>query len=399
MNEPIYLDHAATSFPKLAGVADAMADFVRTSAGNPGRSGHRLSRAADSVVRETRLALARLLGAPEPESMVLTAGATDALNQALQGAVALRAGQRPGQPVHVVLTDLDHNAVYRPLVALQRAGRVRLTILASDRQGFITPDAVAAALEPETGVVALPHASNVLGTVQDLEGIAAVVLAHGALLVVDAAQTVGTLPIDVAALGVDLLAFPGHKGLGGPTGVGGLYVGPRARAMPPLRTGGTGAGSLDPDPPAQLPERFEPGTANTIGLAGLRAALRERARNQTLAPGVALARERALAECFVRHFADHPQLVFYGPMDFSRRVAVLAFNVVGLDAPVVGAILDSSFGIAVRCGLHCAPLIHQRLGTAPQGCVRASFGPLNTQADADALIDAVGQIVRMVAGR
>lgn len=398
MNETIYLDHAATSFPKLPGVAEAIAAFAHASAGNPGRSGHRLSRAADALVRDTRQALARLLGAPEVESLVFTAGATDALNQALLGAVALRAAQQPDQPVHVVMTDLDHNAVYRPLAGLQRAGRVRLTILSSDEQGFISPQAVVDALEPATGVVAIPHASNVLGTVQDLPGIGALVRDHGALLVVDAAQTVGSLTLELADLSVDLLAFPGHKGLGGPTGIGGLYVGPRVRAMPPLRTGGTGSGSQEADPPMQLPDRFEAGTANTFGLAGLKAALRERVRNPALAPDVSLARERQLAERFVRHFSDRPQLTIYGSTDFSRRMPVLAFNVQGLDAAVVAAILDSSFRIAVRSGLHCAPLIHQRLGTAPQGCVRASFGPLNTSEDADALIEAVEEILRMVSG-
>jgi len=375
-----YLDNAATSFPKPEGVYATMDRFARHDLANPGRSGHRMALASEHALADARHRLNRFFNGRNPDRWAFTLNCTDALNMAFKG--ALNDGD------HVVTSDLEHNSVSRPLVALAEAGRITLTRVAADAGGTIDPDAVRAALTPKTKLVALTHASNVLGTVQPVAEIGRIVRARDLLFLVDAAQTAGVLPIDVQAACIDLLALPGHKSLFGPTGTGALYVGPRATVRP-WREGGTGGDSLTPTQPADFPHHLEGGTPNVLGVVGLVAGLdfvEER--------GVAsiLKHELELCDRLRGALAELPGFEFFGHADNARRVGTLSFRCEALPAPDLAAILDQSFDIAVRPGLHCAPYVHKARGTAPDGLLRVSPGPFNTEADIDHLIDALKQI-------
>src|SRR3954470_12881679 len=259
----IYLDNAATSFPKPEPVYEALDRFARTSLANPGRAGHRMAVAAERTLDDARHALNQLFRGEGPERWIFTLNCTDGLNLAIKGLVP------PGD--HVITSDLEHNSISRPLRALEKAGAITLTRLASDR-GYLDPDAVRRAITPKTALVALTHAANVLGTVQPIEAIAPIVREAGALMLVDAAQSAGVVPIDLKATPIDLLAFPGHKALYGPTGTGALYVGPRSRPRV-WREGGTGGDSKNEVQPEELPHALEGGTPNALGIAGLAAGL------------------------------------------------------------------------------------------------------------------------------
>jgi len=376
----IYLDNAATSFPKPEGVYAALDHFARHSLANPGRSGHKMAQAAEHALADARHRLNRFLNGRHPERFAFTLNATDALNMAFKGVLD------PGD--HVITTDLEHNSVSRPLVALAGAGRITLTRVPADGGGTIDPAAVEAAITPATRLIALTHASNVLGTIQPVAEVGAIARAHDLLFLVDAAQTVGVVPVDVQALAIDLLAFPGHKSLLGPTGTGALYVGPRA-AVRAWREGGTGGDSLTPTQPPDFPHHLEGGTPNVLGVAGLIAGLdfvEER--------GVEAIRRHEVELCdrLRAALAEMPGFEVFGHGDPARRVGAVAFRYEGIAAPDLGAILDSSFDIAVRPGLHCAPYIHKALGTAPDGLVRVSPGPFTTAAEIDALIAALREV-------
>jgi len=376
----IYLDNAATSFPKPEGVYAALDHFARHSLANPGRSGHKMAQAAEHALADARHRLNRFLNGRHPERFAFTLNATDALNMAFKGVLD------PGD--HVITTDLEHNSVSRPLVAMAGAGRITLTRVPADGGGTIDPAAVEAAITPATRLIALTHASNVLGTIQPVAEVGAIARAHDLLFLVDAAQTVGVVPVDVQALAIDLLAFPGHKSLLGPTGTGALYVGPRA-AVRAWREGGTGGDSLTPTQPPDFPHHLEGGTPNVLGVAGLIAGLdfvEER--------GVEAIRRHEVELCdrLRAALAEMPGFEVFGHGDPARRVGAVAFRYEGIAAPDLGAILDSSFDIAVRPGLHCAPYIHKALGTAPDGLVRVSPGPFTTAAEIDALIAALREV-------
>jgi cysteine desulfurase family protein len=375
-----YLDNAATSFPKPETVYAALDRFARHSLANPGRSGHRMAQAAEHALADARHRLNRFFNGRSPERFAFTLNATDALNMAVKG--VLRDGD------HVVTSDLEHNSVSRPLVALAEAGRITLTRIPADAGGTLDPDAVKAALTPATRLVALTHASNVLGTVQPIAEIGRLVRERDALFLVDAAQTAGVVPVDVQAMCIDLLAFPGHKSLLGPTGTGGLYAGPRAPVRP-WREGGTGGDSLTPTQPAEFPHLLEGGTPNVLGVAGLVAGLdfvEER--------GLEVIRKHEVELCDRLRAAllDLPGFEVFGHADPARRVGTLSFRCEALPAPDLGGILDSSFDIAVRPGLHCSPYIHKALGTAPDGLVRVSPGPFTTEAEIDQLIGALREV-------
>jgi cysteine desulfurase / selenocysteine lyase len=377
--EVVYLDNAATSFPKAPGVGARMAAFVDAEAGNPGRSGHRLALAAGAVVAETRGRLARLLGIPDPARVAFTSGATDALNMALWG--SLRSGDR------VVATSIEHNAVVRPLRALADSG-VEVAFVPASPDGSVDADDLALALRRRTRLVAMVHASNVTGAILPVAELAAVAHAAGATVLVDAAQTAGSIPVDAVALGVDLLAVPGHKGLLGPTGTGALYVAPGC-SLRPLRQGGTGTRSEDDRQPAELPEALEAGTLNTVGLAGLGTAL------------------RYLEERGVGAIADHghsclrrlldgletiPGLTVHGPTSIARHASVVSLTLAGWEPTDLAAVLEGTFGIASRAGLHCAPAAHRSLGTFPSGTLRLSPGPFTTNHEIDRAIEALRQL-------
>src|SRR5262245_30666723 len=366
----IYLDHAATTFPKPEEVYRAMDSFVREAAANPGRGGHRLAKEAERMIDETRTLVARLVGAAHPERVVFGLNASDGLNMAIKGTL------RPGD--HVVTSVLEHNSINRPLERLERSGTIDVTRLRVGPDHVIDPDDVAKALQPTTRLVALTHASNVTGTIQPVGEIGRRVRAHQALFLVDAAQSAGAVPIDMQRDAIDLLAFTGHKGLYGPTGTGGLVVGERADVRP-WREGGTGGDASQPLQPEEFPYRLEGGTPNVFGIAGLRAGLKwvlERG------PQAILSHERRLLRGLFASMKRPGAYEWFGAdrvleeREGEGRVGLVAFNARGTAPAPLAAALDEHFGIAVRPGLHCAPHAHRHLGTFPQGTLRISVGAL-----------------------
>lgn len=376
----IYLDNAATSFPKPPAVAESIVDFLERSAGNPGRSGHALAVAAQTVVAATRSQLAALFGVPDPARIVFALNATDALNMALWG--LLQPGDR------VVTTSIEHNAVARPLHAMAERG-IEVTRVACAPDGTLDLDDLDRALRSgPVRLVAMCHASNVVGTILPVREAVQRAHEHGALFLLDAAQTAGVLSIDAREMGLDLLAFPGHKALLGPTGTGGLYVAPGVR-LSPLRQGGTGTRSEEERQPEELPAALEAGTVNTVGIAGLGAALRYL---QQRGQQAIRAHEVALTTRLIEGLMDIPGLRIHGTGDAERQVATVSLSLESWEPVDVAAVLDSSFGIAVRSGLHCAPLAHRTLGTFPRGTVRLSAGCFTTDDDVDQALAALRKL-------
>jgi cysteine desulfurase family protein len=376
----IYLDNAATSFPKPEAVYQALDRFARTDLANPGRAGHKMALAAEHALDDARHLLNQLLHGEGPERFVFTLNCTDGLNMAFKGVLA--------DGDHVITTDLEHNSVSRPLRAMELAGRITLTRVRADGGGTINPDDVRRAVTPRTRLIALTHASNVLGTVQPVAEVGRIAREHNLLFLVDAAQTAGVVPIDVQALRIDLLAFPGHKSLLGPTGTGALYVGTRAR-VGAWREGGTGGDSSSETQPREFPYFLEGGTPNVLGVAGLAAGVRyvqEQGLDQTRR------HEVALTERLWQRLDEIGTYAVFGHRDAERRVGTLSFRHPALAAAEVGGILDQAFDVAVRPGLHCAPYVHRSLGTFPEGTVRVSPGPFSTPADIDHLARALAEI-------
>lgn len=376
----IYLDHAATSWPKPLDVGAAMLQCLDEVAGNPGRSGHFGAVASARVILRAREAVAALLGAADPARIVFTKNATEALNMAILGTLA------PGD--HVITSGVEHNSAMRPLRHLARQG-VAVTVLPCTPEGTLDPALVAAAMRPATRLVVTTHASNVLGTLLPIAEIGAIARARQVPYLVDAAQTAGAVPINLADLPVDLLAFPGHKAMLGPTGTGGLYI-REGITVRPLLHGGTGSQSELEAQPDFLPDAHESGTLNVVGLAGLAAAA-----EHLLGIGVATVRshEANLVARFLGAARPGSGITIYGPGDPERQVGVLSVNVAGLSPSDVGLMLDQSYGIACRVGLHCAPAAHRTAGTFPTGTVRLSFGLSTTAADVDAAVTALGELV------
>jgi len=378
----IYLDNAATSFPKPEPVYQALDRFARTSLANPGRAGHRMAVAAERTLDDVRHRLNQLFGGESPERWILTMNCTDGLNLAIKGIV------RPGD--HVVTTDLEHNSISRPLRAMEKAGTITLTRVAS-REGYVAPEDIAAALRPKTSLVAMTHAANVLGTVQPIERIAPLVRGAGALFLVDAAQSAGVVPINVRAIDIDFLAFPGHKALYGPTGTGALYVGPRTDGkLRAWREGGTGGDSSSETQPLQLPFLLEGGTPNVLGIAGLIAGIEW---VQSRGPNQLREHEVSLLGRIVDWVESAEGWRVAGRWDPATHVGALSLiTPEGLPPQDLGSILDTSFDIAVRPGLHCAPYVHRSLGTFPEGTLRVSPGPFTTIDEVDSLLRALTEI-------
>ena len=372
----VYLDNAATSFPKPPQVVRAMAGVMEKIGANPGRSGHQLSLAAGRVVENCRETLARYLQVDDPSRIVFTKNCTEALNMAIHGFV--RAGD------HVVTSLLEHNSVLRPLCELARLNVISLSFVTPGPQGRIDPREVERLFTPATRLCVLSHASNVLGVVQDMAAIARVCHAHGVRLLTDAAQSAGTHDVRPSALGADLLAMPGHKGLLGPHGTGALWVAPGV-SLAPLRQGGTGSVSESMFQPRMMPDCLESGTLNLPGIAGLRAGLREELAVRQEA------HERIVSLCDLLREAllNLPGVRVYTPPGAS----LVSFNLAGVGSQEAAGMLDQA-GIAVRGGLHCAPGVHRFLGTLESGAVRVSPGLYNTKEDAQALLMAVERIIK-----
>ena len=385
MNEIIYLDNAATSWPKPPGVAAAMVRFLDEIGANPGRSGHRMAVEAGRVVYEAREAIAELFNAPDPLRVVFGPNVTEMLNLVLRGYL------RPGD--HVITSSMEHNSVMRPLRALEREG-VGVTVVECAPDGTLDPDAVLGAIRPNTAMIVLNHASNVVGTILPVAEVAARVgaqVAPAPLLVVDAAQTAGAIPIDVQATGIDLLAFTGHKSLYGPMGTGGLVIGERVDLdrLEPLKRGGTGSRSEYEEQPDFLPDRYESGTPNAVGLAGLAAGVR-----WVLEQGIEAIRahEMALTQRLIDGLRSIPGVTVYGTLDAARQTATVSFNIAGMEPSEVGLRLDEEFGIMCRVGLHCAPAAHRTIGTFPTGTVRFGLGRFNTTEEVNRALEAVERL-------
>lgn len=381
----IYLDNAATSFPKPEPVYQAMDRFARTQLANPGRSSHRMAKEAERTIDNARLALDRFFNGEGAERWAFTLNCTDGLNMAIKGVL------RPGD--HAITTDLEHNSISRPLRALEKDGVITLTRVASDG-GYIDPDDIRKALTPATRLIAMTHAANVLGTVQPIGAVGRLAREAGALFLVDAAQSAGVVPIDLRAEPIDLLAFPGHKSLYGPTGTGALYVGPRgAGLVHAWREGGTGGDSKSEIQPEALPYRLEGGTPNVLGIAGLASGVAWVAERT---PEASRRHEVALLQKVVDWSEAHPGgWTIAGRWDPETHVGALSLISPDLDAlnpQDVADALDAGAGIAVRPGLHCAPYIHARLGTSPDGTLRLSPGPFNTPEHIDTFLEALAEI-------
>ncbi len=380
----IYLDNAATSFPKPAAVYEAVDHAQRHLGAAEGRSATRTAMQVHGEIERCRQRVARLLGAESPQRVIFTFNATDSLNLALHGLL------RPGD--HVVTSSIEHNSVLRPLRHLAERG-VNVTYVAADGDGRVSPDAIKRALQKGTRLVALIHASNVSGTIQPIDRVGEIARSTGALFLVDAAQTAGHLPINLSQLPIDLLACAGHKGLLGPLGTGVLYVRPGVEEhLQSLRQGGTGTTSDDDHQPDRLPEKYEAGNHNVPGLIGLEAALAWLEKG-----GVTEVHrhEQGLTARLLEGLAGLPRLRVYGPKSLQDRVAVVSISVEGIDPQELAAVLDESFGIETRAGLHCAPGAHRCLGTfVAGGTLRLSPGALTTDNEIDAAVLAVRELAK-----
>ena len=374
----IYLDNAATSWPKPDAVYDAVSDALRQG-GNPGRGNSERSRAAAADINDARAVLAQLFHIAEPGRIVFGLNATDAINLGLQGMLS------PGD--HVITSRMEHNAVTRPLAYLEDAG-VSVTKVETDPVLGADPAAVRAAIRPETKLVVMSHASNVTGALNPIEEIGAICEECGVPFMVDASQSAGAIPIDVVKMHIDLLAFPGHKSLLGPTGTGALYVSDRVSPRP-LRSGGTGVFSEVRLQPRQLPYYYEAGTQNTVGIAGLAAGARYILERSVTS---IYHEEQKMLHRLIEGLTAIPGITVYGPLTGPRAAAV-SFNFDGLDCADAAMILETSYGISVRSGLQCAPDTHRLLGTFDLGgTVRVSPGIFTKEEELTAFLDAVREI-------
>ena len=379
----IYLDNAATSWPKPEAVPEAMVRFLRECGASPGRSGHARSLEAARLVHDARVRVSRLVGLDDPLAVAFTKNATEALNVALLGLL------QPGD--HVVTSTMEHNSVSRPLRFLEGRGTA-VTRVPCAADGSLDPGDVAAAVTARTRLVVLSHASNVVGTLRPVAEVGRLVRELGPLFCVDAAQTAGVCPIDVAAMGIDLLAFTGHKSLYGPQGTGGLCVGERARgALRPLLHGGTGSASDSDLQPEFLPDQLEAGTLNAVGLAGLAAGL---AHVERVGLAAIAAHERALTAGLLEGLRATPGVRVFGTGDAARQIAVVSLALEGWSCAEVATALEERAGVCCRAGLHCAPLAHRQLGTFPGGTVRLSAGLFNTAGEIATVLEVLRELAR-----
>ena len=381
----IYLDNAATSWPKPPEVLKAMTDVLEHVGGNPGRSGHRLSIAAARVVYDTREEIARFFNISDPLHVVFTSGATHAINLVLRGIL------KPGD--HVVTSSIEHNAIMRPLRSLEKQG-IKLSIVPCDADGTLDMDKLEKVMTSATRLVAITHASNVVGTILPVAEIATIAHEAGALVLVDAAQTAGVLPVDVPAMGIDLLAFTGHKELQGPPGVGGLVIadGVDVSQIEPLMRGGTGSRSESEEQPDNLPDKFESGTANLPGIAGLSAGLK-----WVKDKGIGEIRDHLikLGQTLIEGLSTLPQVKVYGTLAPEKSVAIVSFTVAAKSISEIALRLDEEYGVLSRVGLHCAPAAHRTIGTFPEGTVRLAPGVFTTIEDVQEAIQAVAEVIKL----
>lgn len=380
----IYLDNAATTFPKPECVYRAMDKFLREKGANPGRAGHRMSVEAEQEIERARVTVAKFLGIKSSERMIFTYNATDALNMGIKGLLS--------EGDHVITSKLEHNSVTRPLKGLEDRGVITVTWIDSSDDGFICADDIKSAVRSNTKLIICTHASNVLGTIQPIREIGELARERDLIFMVDAAQTIGVCNIDVEEQYVDLLAFTGHKGAFGPPGSGGLYVGDRVE-LRAWREGGTGFEPQTLSQPDSMPYKLESGTPNSVGIIGLKTGI-----EFCMKEGIDKIREHEcmLAMRLISALDTDDRFDIYGCLNGDRRVGIISLNIKGLQPAEVGAILDNRFNIAVRPGLHCAPYIHREIGTFPEGMVRISPGYFNTMEHIEETISGLIEIADSV---
>lgn len=379
----IYLDNAATSFPKPESVYQAIEKFMRQGGGSPSRGSYQKAQESERIFVRLRTKLAQLLGVSDPSSLIFTPNSTDALNLAVKG--YLRDGD------HVVVTDLEHNALLRPLWRMRQTRGIEWTVVKSNSRGEVSADEMIRAITPKTRLVACVHASNVLGTLQPVQEIARRTRELGIAFLVDGSQTAGAYPLNIDEMGIDMFAFTGHKSLLGPTGTGGLVI-RSGIDLEPLREGGTGSQSESLEQPMTRPEKYESGTPNMFGLAGLLAGV-----EYLQATGVENIRKHEvnLNRILMEKLKSIDGVVVLGP-EAEAKVAITSISFNALDTAEVGQMLGKKFGIMVRTGLHCSPLIHESMGTKGQGTVRFSVGWATTEQEVELAAKAVKEIAQAV---
>lgn len=378
----IYLDHAATSFPKPPEVSQALLDALEQASANPGRGSHRMAVQASRELFQCRKTLSKLLDVHNPVDIAFTANTTVALNMAIQG--YLEAGD------HVISTMTEHNSVRRPLEALKRSIGIEVTYIAVDAQGEINLAEVNQAFTPRTRLLVCNHSSNLLGSILPIAELSSITHDHGAKILVDIAQSAGHIPVHLSQWKIDMAAFPGHKGLLGPQGTGGLYIAPDMDLNPWIY-GGTGSQSEEINQPNVRPDRYEAGTPNTPGIAGLQAGARyvlERSVTKIAEE------EQILTQMMIKKLLNIQGVHVLGPEIGKERTGIVSFIMEHKDSAEIAFRLDREFGIAVRAGMHCTPLAHIAAGTLATGAVRASVGYRSTADDIDRLIEAIQYIDR-----
>lgn len=376
----IYLDNSATSWPKPREVYSKVLDAVKIYGANPGRSGHTMSLSASEQIFKCRMDVADFFGIDDPSKVIFTLNATDSLNIAIKG--LLREND------HVIVSSMEHNSVLRPVFSLSQKKGVTYDVVWGNVYGFVSAEKIEKAIKPNTRLIVLTHASNVCGTVNPIREVGGIAKKHGITFLVDASQSAGIIPIDVNADNIDILATAGHKGLYGPVGTGILYI-RDASLIDTIKEGGTGSNSKDLNQPDILPDKFESGTLNTVGIMGLSAGIDF--INKTGIDEISQY-EKKLTGMMIERLAFTKGISVYGYLHSENRLGVVSFNVSGLDSVEVAKILNEKYNIAVRAGYHCAYTAHQTIGTETLGTVRASVGAFNTPNDIEMLCRAVKEI-------
>lgn len=377
---PIYLDNAATSSPKPDCVIKAVARAMTEYNANPGRAGHSLSLEAGRALVSCRQSISRLINSDDPFSIIFQFNCTDALNLAIKGSIT------PGS--HVISSLLEHNSVLRVLMDLQRRGIISVTLLRPDADGAVNPDSIRRAITPATSLIILTHASNVTGAIQPVAAAGQIAREHGITYLIDGAQALGAMPVDVQKLSCDMYAFPGHKGLLGPQGTGGLYIKP-GLTLTPQRLGGTGSSSESLVQPDEVPERYESGTLNCPGVAGLDAGTQYVTQNLSNI----YMHEREVTTALYESLLEIPGVTIYTPPQESARSSIVSFNIGDLSSSQSADLLNE-MGFCVRGGLHCAPAAHSYLGTLRRGAVRASPGHATTFQEIESFAAAIRKIIK-----
>ena len=376
----IYLDNAATTYPKPEKVYDSIMDCMKNYCANPGRAGHKLAMKAAREIYDARENIARLFNIDNPMTIVFTNNATDSLNLAIKGVV------KKGD--HIITTSMEHNSVIRPIKSLEKYG-IENTIVQCDKEGFLNIEDIKKAIRKNTKLIVTTHASNVCGTIIDIKSVGEIARENNILYLVDASQTAGVYDIDVKDIHVDMIAAPGHKCLLGPQGTGILYI-REGLNVDILKEGGTGSKSEDLFQPELTPDKYESGTHNTPGIVGLNQGVKfvlEKGINNIKT------HEEELCQYMLDRLEEVPNIVIYGPKDSKKRAAVISINIPNIDSGEITFLLDSEYNIATRSGIHCAPLAHKTLGTIEQGTVRFSLGYFNTKEDIDSAVKALKEIV------